>query len=109
MTDTPGIHVLTDARWAALEPLIDEVRPHCKVIEAILWRQQTGAQWRSLPTGLGPWGKAAQTFLGWAHLRLWERLLDLVQPRSVALGMAVLDGTKVRAPQKAAGAAPRPA
>jgi transposase len=31
MTDNPGIHVLTDARWASLEPLIDEVRPHCKV------------------------------------------------------------------------------
>ena len=25
MTENPGIHVLTDARWAELEPLIDEV------------------------------------------------------------------------------------
>src|SRR3954470_23856415 len=83
MTENPGIHVLTDARWAELEPLIDEVRPHCKVphdnlretIEAILWRHQNGAKWRSIPGELGPWWKAAQTFIRWAHLGVWERLL----------------------------------
>ena len=71
MTGSPGIHVLTDAQWAALEPLIDEVRPHCKVphedlrqtIEAILWRHQNGAKWRSIPAELGSWWKAAQTFI----------------------------------------------
>ena len=69
MTTNPGIHVLTDARWAFLEPLIDEVRPHCKVphedlrqtIEAILWRHQNGAKWRSIPAELGSWWKVAQT------------------------------------------------
>src|ERR1051325_5683509 len=112
MTENPGIHVLTDARWAELEPLIDEVRPHCKVppdnlretIEAILWRHQNGAKWRSLPGELGPWWKAAQTFIRWAHLGVWERLLNLVQQRGVALGMAFLDGTNIRAHQNAAGA-----
>src|SRR3954470_6792959 len=68
MTENPGIHVLTDARWAELEPLIDEVRPPCKVphdnlretIEAILWRHQNGAKWRSIPGELGPWWKAGR-------------------------------------------------
>ena len=63
MTKNPGIHVLTDARWAELEPLIDAVRPPCKgphdnlreTIEAILWRPQNGAKWRSIPGELGPW------------------------------------------------------
>jgi len=112
MTENPGIHVLTDARWAELEPLIDAVRPPCKVphdnlretIEAILWRHQNGAKWRSIPGELGPWWKAAQTFIRWAHLGVWERLLNLVQQRGVALGMAFLDGTNIRAHQKAAGA-----
>ena len=115
MTGNPGIHVLTDTQWAALEPLIDEVRPHCKVphedlrqtIEAILWRHQNGAKWRSIPTELGPWWKAAQTFIRWARLGVWERLLERVQRRGVALGMAFLDGTNVRAHQKAAGAEKR--
>ena len=112
MTDNPGVHVLTDARWAELEPLIDEVRPHCEVphdnlrqtIEAILRRHQNGAKWRAIPGELGPWWKAAQTFIRRAHLGVRERLLDLVQRRGVALGMTFLDGTNIRAQQKAAGA-----
>jgi len=112
MTKNPGIHVLSDARWAELEPLINEVRPHCKVphdnlrqtIEAILWRHQNGAKWRAIPGELGPWWKAAQTFIRWGHLGVWERLLELVQERGVALGMTFLDGTNLRAHQKAAGA-----
>jgi transposase len=146
MMGNPGIHILSEAQWAALEPLIDEVRPHCKVphedlrqtIEAILWRHQTGAKWRGVPSELGPWWKAAQTFIRWARLGVWERLLlgparrlgapaagpgsasgsaccwarlgvwerllDLVQQRGVALGMTFLDGTNIRAHQKAAGA-----
>jgi transposase len=115
MTGNPGVQVLSDAQWAALEPLIDEVRPHCKVphddlrqtIGAILWRHQNGAKWRSVPSELGPWWKAAQTFIRWAHLGVWERLLALVQQRGTALGIALLDGTHVCAHQKAAGAAKR--
>ena len=120
MTANPGIHVLTDARWTELEPLINAVRPPCKVphedlrqtIEAILWRHQNGAKWRAIPGELGPWWRAAQTFIRWAHLGVWElgvweRLLDLVQQRGVALGMTFLDGTNIRAHQKAAGAEKR--
>lgn len=38
---------------------------------------------------------------------MWERVLERVQERGVALGMAFLDGSNVRAHQKAAGAAKR--
>jgi len=38
---------------------------------------------------------------------VWERLLALVQERGVELGMVFLDGTNMRAHQKAAGAARR--
>src|SRR3712207_6480069 len=105
--------MLSDAQWAVLEPLIEACRPHAKVppsnlrrtISAILWRHENGAKWRSLPPDLGPWWMAAQTFIRWSRLGVWERLLALVQERGVALGMAFLDGTSVRAHQKAAGAA----
>jgi len=43
-------------------------------------------------------------FIRWGHLGVWERLLELVQERGVALGMTFLDGTNLRAHQKAAGA-----
>ncbi len=70
----------------------------------ILWRHENGAQWRAFPAELGPWWRAAQTFIRWARLGVWERLLNLVQERGIQLGMTFLDGTSVRAHQKAAGA-----
>jgi transposase len=105
--------VLTDAQWAVLEPLVEACRPHAKVpprhlrrtIGAILWRHANGAKWRAVPAELGPWWMAAQTFIRWSRLGVWERLLALVQARRVQLGMTFLDGTSVRAHQKAAGAA----
>ena len=75
-----------------------------RTISAIFWRHQNGAKWRGIPADLGPWWQAAQLFLRWAKRGVWERLLELVQRRGVALGMAFLDGTTVRAHQKAAGA-----
>ena len=104
---------LTDAQWAVLAPLIEECRPRAKVprrhlrrtIGAIIWRHDNGAKWRAVPTELGPWWMAARTFIRWARLGVWERLLALVQERGVQLGMTFLDGTNVRAHQKAAGAA----
>ena len=71
------------------EPLIEACRPKGKTppkdlrrtIEAILWRHQNGAKWRSVPAELGPWWRAAQTFIRWAHLGVWEHLLRLVQER----------------------------
>jgi transposase len=58
----------------------------------------------SVPEELGPWWRAAQIFIRWARAGVWERLLNLVQACGVELGMVFLDGTSVRAHQKAAGA-----
>ena len=75
-----------------------------RTVEAIVWRCRNGAKWRSIPAELGPWWMAAQTFIRWARLGLWERLLDLAKARGVELGMTFLDGTSIRAHPKAAGA-----
>src|SRR4028118_814236 len=104
--------MLTDAQWTVLGPLIEVCRPKGKTapqdlrctISAILWRHQNGAKWRSVPSELGPWSRAAQTFIRWARLGVWERLLGLAQEQGVSLGMTFLDGTSIRAHQKAAGA-----
>jgi transposase len=103
---------LTDGRWAVLGPLVEACRPHAKVppsnlrrtVSAIVWRCVNGAKWRSIPAELGPWWMAAQTFIRWARLGVWERLLSLAHARGVELGMTFLDGTNVRAHAKAAGA-----
>jgi transposase len=104
--------MLSDAQWALLEPLIEACRPKGKTppqdlrrtLSAILGRHQNGAKWRAVPEELGPCWRAAQIFIRWARAGVWERLLTLVQECGVKLGMVFLDGTSVRAHQKAAGA-----
>ena len=115
MTDNTGVQIVTDEAWALWAPLIEAVRPHGKTppkelrrtVSAIFWRHHNGAKWRSIPAELGPWWRAAQLFIRWAKHGVWERLLDLVQQRGVALGMTFLDGTIIRAHHKAAGAQKR--
>ena len=105
--------MLSDAQWAILEPLVEACRPKGKTppkdlrrtISAIVWRHENGAKWRAIPAELGPWSRAAQTFIRWARLGVWARLLGLAQEKGVQLGMTFLDGTSIRAHQKAAGAA----
>ena len=105
--------MVTDAQWAVLEPLVEVCRPKGKTLPvdlrrtlgAILWRHDNGAKWRAVPAEYGPWWRAAQLFIRWAHLGVWERLLALAQERGVSLGMVFLDGTSIRAHQKAAGSA----
>ena len=104
--------MLSDGQWALLERLVEACRPKGKTppqdlrrtLSAILWRHQNGAKWRAVPEELGPWWRAAQIFIRWARAGVWERLLNLVQERGIQLGMVFLDGTSVRAHQKAAGA-----
>src|SRR5215212_3153736 len=109
--------MFTDAQWAELAPLVERCRPQAKVppsnlrrtMSAILWRHANGAKWRSIPAELGPWWMAAQIFIRWSRLGVWERLLVLAQERGVQLGMTFLDGTSVRAHQRrpAPGQKPR--
>ena len=107
------MHVLNDAEWAVWEPLIAACRPHGKTqpldlrqtFEAIVWRHRNGAKWRSIPAELGPWWRAAQMFIRWAELGVWEAIFELAQERKVELGMVFLDGSSIRAHAKAAGAA----
>lgn len=104
---------LTEKQWALLEPMTEACRPHAKVppqhlrrtMSAILWRHDNGAKWRALPAEEGSWWVAAQIFIRWSGLGVWERLLTVAQERGVGLGMTFLDSTSMRAHAKAPGAA----
>jgi transposase len=108
--------VLTDVQWSAIEPLIEAVRPQTgreltnlrRTFEAIVWRMQNGAKWRAIPAELGPWWMAAQTFIRWSKLGVWERFFEAAKAAGrPALGMVFMDSTIIRAHQKAAGAVKR--
>jgi len=63
--------MLTNAQWMRLEPLNEACRPKGKTppqdlrrtMPALVWQNQNGAKWRAIPADLGPWWRAAQTFI----------------------------------------------
>ncbi len=109
------MQVLTDAQWARFEMAtaaanIRGARPRTeerRTIEAIIWRLDNGAKWRSIPAELGNWHHACLRFRRWAVSGVWDKivahLVALGEPR---LAFARIDGTIARAHQKAAGARP---
>jgi transposase len=106
---------MTDAQWAALAPLVEACRPRSKrppgdlrrTLDGIFWRHRNGATWRAVPAEYGPWWRPAQLFIRWSRLGAWQRLLGLAQERGIELGLALLDGSAIRAHHKAAGARKR--
>ena len=56
------------------------------------------------PDRVGTLWMAAQTFIRWARLGVWDRLLEKAKAKGVELGLVFLDGTSIRAHAKAAGA-----
>lgn len=86
---------LTDAQWAALEPILnsdhkrgrpfgDDLRT---VVNALLYVAKTGCQWRLLPTDLGPWTRAWSQFRRWSRNDTWARIMAALHKRArVAAG-----------------------
>ena len=105
--------VLTDAQWSKFEAAIAAVklrgaRPRKedrRTIEAIIWRLDNGAKWRSIPAELGNWHHAYLRFRRWTVAGVWDRIMaHVVADGEPKLAFACIDGTVVRAHQKAAGA-----
>jgi transposase len=113
---------LTDAQWAALQPLLPPQRPatgrpskdHRLILEAIIWLDRTGAPWRDLPACYGPWRTVASRFYRWRRQGVFDHLLAEAQRLADARGeldwlLHFVDGSVVRAHQHAAGARRQPA
>ena len=74
-------------------------------MEAVVSRMRNGARWRAVPPEFGPWWRAAQLHHRWARLGVWERAFERLRDGGHPdLADLFLDGTSVRAHQKAAGA-----
>lgn len=110
---------LTDAQWAALEPLLPQPsrsgRPSLwskrQLIDGIRWRVRTGAPWRDMPTMYGSWAAAYGLFRRWQRAGVWLRVLVALQAAADAAGRITwdvsVDSTIARAHQHAAGARKR--
>jgi len=105
--------ILDDADWRRLKAALDAARSGTgrpfaderRTVEAVIWRQRNGAKWRAVPPALGPWWKAAQLHIRRSRMGIWARAFELLRDSGrPELGEVFLDGTSVRARQKAAGA-----
>jgi transposase len=112
---------LTDAQWAALQPLLPPQRPpvgrpnndHRQVVEAMVWLARTGSPWPDLPAHYGSWKMVASRCYRWRRDGVFDRLLAEVHRRADGCGELDwlchdVDGTVVRAHQHAAGARHQP-
>jgi transposase len=84
-------------------------RDHRQVVDGLMWKLCTGAQWRDLPGRYGPWQTVYERFARWRREGLFDRLLDRLRLRLDAEGridpeLWCVDSTHVRASRSAAGA-----
>jgi putative transposase len=84
-TDYPGD--LTDAQFARIAPLLPQAKPGGRprtvnlhdLVNAILYVDRTGCQWRALPKDYGPWSTAYDYFRKWRLDGTWQRLNDALR------------------------------
>lgn len=110
---------LTDAQWAALEPLLPvgkkTGRPpkwdRRRLVDGIRWRVRVGSPWRDMPACYGSWAAAYALFRRWQRDGTWALILTALQAIADAAGRIVwdvsVDSTITRAHQHAAGARKR--
>jgi transposase len=110
---------LSDAQWAALEPLLPRAKKPGRppkwtkrqLVDGIRWRVRTGAPWRDIPPAYGHWATVYGLFRRWQRDGTWAQVLAALQVLADAAGHVTwdvsVDSTVARAHQHAAGARKR--
>jgi transposase len=102
---------LTDEQWSKMVKVL-RVHPHAYVgsedecrlfVEAVLWLDRTGAQWRMLPERYGKWNSIYRRFARWCDAGVWEALLEHFAG-DADMEYLIIDSTIIRAHPCAAGA-----
>lgn len=101
---------LTDEQWRILRRLLPQPakrgrKPICRrlILDAILYLNRTGCQWRFLPKEFPPWKTVYTVFWRWRRDGVWERLHDALRRqvrkragKKPTPSVAVIDSQSVR-------------
>jgi transposase len=111
---------LSDGQWDLIADLMPGTsargggrwRDHRQVVNGLLWRLNTGAQWRDLPERYGPWQTVYERLVRWRRDGTFDRVLDRLRLRLDEAGLIdpttwCVDGTSIRAGRPAAGGGKR--
>ena len=103
---------LTNEQFGYLEPLLPPAKPGGRprsvnlhdIVNAILYVNRTGCQWRALPKDYPPWSTAYDYFRKWRHAGLWDQINDRLRDqvrrragRKPSPRVAYLDSQSVKA------------
>ena len=88
---------LTEGQWQALVPLLPRPRQRHgrpahdvrQMVSAMLWIEQTGCSWRTLPERFGPWQNVYALYHRWRHSGLWLCIRETLQTRQQTTPQAV--------------------
>jgi transposase len=98
---------LADFEWAAIKPMLPNKprgvprRDDRRVLNGIFWVLRSGAPWRDLPQGFGPYTTCYNRFVRWRRAGVWNRIMEAVAAAHDA-AVQMIDTSIVRVHQHAA-------
>jgi transposase len=98
---------LTDHEWATIKTLLPN-KPRGvpraddrRVLNGIFWVLRSGAPWRDLPQGFGPYTTCYNRFVRWRRAGVWGRIMNAMAASHEA-AVQIIDTSIVRVHQHAA-------
>jgi transposase len=109
-------HELSEVQWERIKDVLPSRKRRGRppsdarqMLNGMMWIVRTGAPWRDLLEGFGPWQTVYKRFNRWSRTGVWDRVLGRLQSDADAQGkidweLFCIDGSVVRASRAAAGA-----